>query len=865
MLNLIEKQIKKIELNKYKSIINKIEKENDIYKDYSNEDLKKEFLELKNKKDELKGLSLSKELSKRFFNLTPYKTQLTASLVLKSGYISEQGTGEGKTLSVVLAILLNYLDGKNAHIVTANDYLVLRDFNFSKPLFDFLGITSSFLYDYQSFEEKKQVYKSDVVYSVSKNLVFDYLHYNRIKAKDMLFSERKDLVIIDEIDFVLIDEARTPIILSGLLNTDKDLYIRFQEYQKDFSGITKEEMKTTSEEKDFIYTSESLELTEKGFSLLESKLIKDNLISKKEDLYEGVGFIYIKHLEKALRANYLLLEDVHYLKNDNQIILINPQTGRPQPGKRFSSGNHQALEAKEGLEIQHDAKTLAQTTLQNFFKKYDKISGTTGTAQTEETEFKEFYNLRVLPIEPNRPLQRIDANDLLFLTESARINALVEDVKDNQKNGRPTLIGTLSVSSSEIIAKRFTVEGIHFELLNAKNHEREAHIIANAGKKGAVTIATNMAGRGTDIMLGGNKAETIQEILTQNEDLTEVEAENQWLEDNKEVIEAGGLSVIGIGRSSSRRLDNQLIGRCGRQGDPGFTKFYLTLDDDLFVNASTNLLRSQWTKENANDGLSMPILTKIIRESQKAYEGSSFQMRKTLLKFDNINSEQREIFYDWRKKVVFSEDFSNLIIKYMTDVISKIITSNLENEDFFANDLSKIEKDFEKDLSLSLKIKEVMKKEDLVDEDDLLDYIKKILIDGYNEKMSVLSDSDKIRIEKEILLDVMDENFSENISNLESMRTNAGLRAYAQKNPIDEYQKEALEMFSNLVIDIKKDFCALLIGFSPLSLLQQKEKMKEMQEELEKEKEISKKQSSKNLDVNEISRSLPKYTEGIGI
>jgi len=515
MLKYFDAFMKKMALNRYNSIVSSVKDSRGSYKNLSNDDLKKDFLKLKNKdfKEYKEALSIISELSDRFFSLVPFDSQLQGSLIINDGMIAEMKTGEGKTLVTVMSLLLNYLLENNAHIVTANEYLVKRDYDFSKPLFEFLGITSSFIHEEQTTKEKQAVYNSDIVYSTSKGLVFDYLSNNRFKSEDMLFNEQRDFIIVDEVDFVLIDEARTPIILSGMLETDHSLYLELQELQKDFIGAHKTK-EGEHEDPDFFYTNEMLELTEKGYNLLESKLLKKGIITDKKFLYDGSGFRYIKAIERALRANYIFKANIHYLVDNDEIITINGQTGRPQPGRRFSDGLHQALEAKEGVKINNDAQSLAQTTLQNYFKKYNKIAGTTGTATTEETEFKEFYFLKVIPVKTNKPLIRIDSDDILFLSKKAMHKSLIIDLNENLKTGRPTLMGVQSVSESEGIAKLLRSENISFEILDAKNHLRESYVIEQAGKVGSVTVATNMAGRGTDIMLGGNKEIVVKELMS---------------------------------------------------------------------------------------------------------------------------------------------------------------------------------------------------------------------------------------------------------------------------------------------------------------------------------------------------------------
>lgn len=865
MLKYIDNVTKKMALNRYNSILKQIKKLEGKYNDLSNDELKNKLLSLKSDKfkNYPEALVLIKQLSKRFFLLDPYEVQIKGALVLNDGMIAEMKTGEGKTLVTVISLILNYLSNKNAHIVTANDYLVKRDYDFSKPLFDFLGITSAFIEEGQNIQEKQSVYNSDIVYSTSKGLVFDYLNNNRFKSKEMIFNERRDFIIVDEVDFVLIDEARTPIILSGVLETDKEMYKLFQEIQEGFKGSHKNK-ELEVDDPDFFYTTEVLELTEKGFNKLENKLIEKGIIDNKRFLYDGSGFKYIKYIERALRANYIFKKDIHYLVQDDKVVIINGQTGRPQHGRRFSDGLHQALEVKENVTINSDAQSLAQTTLQNYFRKYKKIAGTTGTALTEEMEFKEFYFMKVLPIETNKPLIRKDTNDILFMTKKAMKKNLVLDIKENLKDGRPTLIGVQSVTDSEDIAKLLSSQGISFEVLDAKNHEREAYIIEQAGKSGSVTIATNMAGRGTDIMLGGNRDSEISKFLEDNPSSNKDDALAFWKQEHDKVVDAGGLSVMGVGRSESRRLDNQLIGRAGRQGDPGMTKYYLTLEDPLFSNIDTTFLKNHWKKENEDAPLSANLISKIVREAQKSTEGHGFNMRKNLLKFDNINTEQREIFYDWRRKVVYSEDLSNVVKVYFKDVISNIIEVNSIMEEFLANDLASMEKDFKKYLGLDISIRDVYEKEDLNDAEDLIDFIYGVIIKNYEEKSKILEKSDMHLIEKDALLRIMDQDWAENISSLEEMRISTGLRAYAQKNPLDEYQKEALEMFKNLVMNVKKDFCLLLMKFSPYAVIENREQEKRQYEEHMKKSEDNLKKEETSIDGSKLN-FLPRPIEGVGI
>lgn len=839
MFGKLEKIKKNLILSRYNNIIKSSNNMMKEYENFENQILKEKFIKLKSdsfsKYDE--AITIIRILSDRFLGLKPFQSQIKGALVLKDGYIAEMKTGEGKTLSTTIALLINYLSNKNAHIVTANEYLVKRDFLFSEKLFNFLEVKSFYLENNLDVKTKKIAYESDVLYSTSKLLIYDYLYNNNFKSKELIFNEKRDFVIVDEIDFILIDEARTPISIAGSLASDVDMYINLQELQKEFIGAIKD-LEDQPEDPDFIYNDDNLEITEKGYNLLEKKLIESKIIEDKNDLYGNIGLKYIRNIEKTLRANYLFKKNINYFIKDDEAVIIDSKTGRAQPTLRYSNGLHQMIEAKEGLKIKEESKTMAQTTIQNYFKKYKKISGTTGTALSEETEFNEFYFMKVLPIETNKKLIRIDSEDLLFLNKKAMKYNLLIDIKNNIQNGQPSLIGVLSVEDSEDIANMLKDENINFEVLDAKNNEREAYIIEQAGKSGAVTVATNMAGRGTDIMLGGNKDIEIKRYIEENPEATEDDAFNNWKKQNNDVINSGGLSIMGIGRNFSRRLDDQLIGRAGRQGDPGFTKFYITLEDPIFANMSTNYLKSQWSKENELASISAKFISNIIKSAQKNYDNRNFHSRKTLLRFDNINTEQREIFYGWRRKVVLSDNLENIIKNYFYDTINSIVDINFESN-FNKQELEKVENNLLKELNLDINLKDLIKEKNVNDLENLKNIISNDLYEKYKEKTIILDKKDKNLIEKDLLLRVMDINWSDNISDLEEMRISTSLRSYAQKNPLEEYQKEAYLMFQNLIIDIKKDFCNALIKFSPLSLLEsKKEKEKEIENEILKRKEI---------------------------
>ncbi len=869
MIGYIEKILNNFEIKKHDTLLKGRHAFKKEMENKTDEELKNLLVSIKEEKlteskIQSKTIQAISELSKRFFGLDPYDSQIRAALVLTKGQIAELGTGEGKTLSIVIAIILNFLRNEKTHIVTANSYLVERDQSFSENLFNFLGIKTIALSSEMPFELRKIVYTYDAVYSTSALLAFDYLNNNRIVVPELEFKEVRDCIIIDEIDFVLIDEARTPIVLSSTAEAEIDLYRVFQDIQTDFKGCLKnsdEKGTTEYENAHFLYNEETVQLTDNGFKLLEEKLIEKRLVENVSEIYEASGFSYITYLEKALRANHLLKENVSYIMVNGQITPINTQTGRPQVGNRFSGGVHQALEAKMGLDIKPDSQTIGQTTLQNYFGKYKKLSGTTGTAATESAEFKEFYGLRVLPLSPSKPSQRKDYGDMLYLNKNARNLAILEKTKENISVMRPTLIGTQTLDESEAVAALFEREGIHFNLLNAKNHEKEAEIVANAGRIGSITIATNMAGRGTDIMLGGNKDMLFGHVSGEER----IEKEKSWQEEHDKVVSVGGLSVIGVARAMSRRLDNQLIGRAGRQGDPGETQFYLSLEDVLFQNMPTAHLQANWQKTSPVEGLSFPMLTKLVRDAQKNYEGLNFGARKNLFKFDSINAQQREIFYEWRKNILSRDGFSDLFEKYLKSVLNGIISTNRNAEDFLANDFVEMEKDYERLLGEKIDMRELCKTHSLDDDEDFVGFVVNALTESYKEKMTAFVDEDKTKIERNLLLKTMDESYAEILSDLDAMRSSTGLRAYAQKNPFDEYQQEALEMFENLVKDVKSDFCQLLLKLSPYSYLRNQEDDLDEKESTNTTVDFRVKKFIRNPKPNGVPYKIGGYLPSIGV
>ena len=803
------------ELNKKVELINAQEVE---LEKLSDEDIKTRFQEIKqrtNREDvyslEIDAFALVREAAKRTLGQRHYDVQLFGGMVLLRNKIAEMKTGEGKTLVSTLPIALRALYGKGVHVVTVNDYLAKRDAEWMSPIYNFLGLEVGLIYANQEYEEKKAAYRKDITYGTNNEFGFDYLRDNMAQTKEQLTQGDLFYSVIDEVDSILVDEARTPLIISGRVDESTKWYLQFSKLVK---GM-KEDIHYEIEE-----SKKQIHPTEAGIELVEKQLGVNNL-------YEHTETNFIHYLTASLRAKAIYLKDVDYIVSDGQLKIVDEFTGRVLEGRRYSDGLHQALEAKEGLKIQDENQTLASITYQNYFRMYENLSGMTGTAKTEEDELIQIYNLEVVDIPTNVPVARDDKQDAVYKTRQAKINAVIQDIDARNKNGQPVLLGTVSVESSEELSKALTNKGIKHSVLNAKNHEQEASIVAQAGRLGSVTVATNMAGRGVDIKLGGNPEEMAL-LTANNENKLEddnfiknktIEYEKQTVEEKKKVLELGGLYVLGTERHESRRIDNQLRGRSGRQGDPGESRFYISLEDDLMRRFQGERIQSIMDKLNLPDEerIEQNMVTKSIERAQAQVESLNFEIRKNVLKFDQVLNQQREVIYKWRRNLLISEDISDLLKEWFEDIKEDVS----QNIDSFKKTYESLE-DFESLVNDELNelLSEEKKKEVLLDTkiDDTLNIGQNFETLFYkNEQKDSLN---FWNLGRAAALSFIDQTWKNHLSEMDYLRSGIGLRAMGQRDPLVEYQKEGYDLFEELIFSVKSSVIRLLLNFDGMNQTQ---------------------------------------------
>ena len=807
------------ELNKKVELINAQEEE---LEKLSDEDIKNLFQEIKQRMTsedvyslEIDAFALVREAAKRTLGQRHYDVQLFGGMVLLRNKIAEMKTGEGKTLVSTLPIALRALYGKGVHVVTVNDYLAKRDAEWMSPIYNFLGLEVGLIYANQEYEEKKAAYRKDITYGTNNEFGFDYLRDNMAQTKEQLTQGDLFYSVIDEVDSILVDEARTPLIISGRVDESTKWYLQFSKLVK---GM-KEDIHYEIEE-----SKKQIHPTEAGIELVEKQLGVNNL-------YEHTETNFIHYLTASLRAKAIYLKDVDYIVSDGQLKIVDEFTGRVLEGRRYSDGLHQALEAKEGLKIQDENQTLASITYQNYFRMYENLSGMTGTAKTEEDELIQIYNLEVVDIPTNVPVARDDKQDAVYKTRQAKINAVIQDIDARNKNGQPVLLGTVSVESSEELSKALTNKGIKHSVLNAKNHEQEASIVAQAGRLGAVTVATNMAGRGVDIKLGGNPEEMAL-LTANNENKLEddnfiknktIEYEKQTVEEKKKVLELGGLYVLGTERHESRRIDNQLRGRSGRQGDPGESRFYISLEDDLMRRFQGERIQSIMDKLNLPDEerIEQNMVTKSIERAQAQVESLNFEIRKNVLKFDQVLNQQREVIYKWRRNLLISEDISDLLKDWFED-IKEDVSQNIES---FKKTYESLE-DFENLVNDELNelLSEEKKKEVLLDTkiDDTLNIGQNFEDLFYkNEQKDSLN---FWNLGRAAALSFIDQTWKNHLSEMDYLRSGIGLRAMGQRDPLVEYQKEGYDLFEELIFSVKSSVVRLLLNFDGMNQTQTESK-----------------------------------------
>ncbi|MGY4104430.1 preprotein translocase subunit SecA [Ignavigranum ruoffiae] len=768
--NLIEND--KAELRRTGKMADRIMAMEERYRDMTDEQLREQtvlFRQRLAKGETLEDIleeafAVVREAARRVLGLFPYKVQIQGGIVLHGGNIAEMKTGEGKTLTETMPVYLNALAGKGVHVVTVNDYLATRDSQEMGEVYRFLGLTVGLNLNSMNSSQKREAYNCDITYSTNNELGFDYLRDNMVVYKEQMVQRPLYFAVVDEVDSILIDEARTPLIISGQAGKSTALYNRADYFVK---GLREEE--------DY-----SIDLTSKSIALTDVGVDKAESVFRLDNLYDVDNTALVHHIDQSLRANYIMLKDIDYVVDEGQVKIVDSFTGRIMEGRRYSDGLHQAIEAKENVQIENESKTMATITFQNYFRMYEKLSGMTGTAKTEEEEFREIYNMNVVQVPTNRPVIRDDQADLLYPNLRSKFNAVVEEIKERHAKGQPILVGTVAVETSEYLSKLLTRAGIPHEVLNAKNHFKEAEIVMQAGQKGAVTIATNMAGRGTDIKLGSG------------------------------VKEVGGLCVIGTERHESRRIDDQLRGRSGRQGDPGASQFYLSLEDDLMRRFGSDRIKAIWEKLNADDeeandmAIQSKMLSRQVESAQKRVEGNNYDTRKNVLEYDEVMREQREVIYKQRLDVINAEES-------LTPYVKAMMHRTIERQVALAIDEDKRTANLEEIINFAhanLMSEDDISVEDLANksEKEMISYIYGLTEKLYDEKLSQLYGPEQVlEFEKVIILKVVDSKWTDHIDAMDHLRQGVGLRAYAQTNPLTEYQTEGYERFEEMISAIEFD------------------------------------------------------------
>ena len=772
-----------------------------------------------------------RETARRVLEMRHFDVQMIGGIVLHQGKITEMRTGEGKTLVATLAAYLNALSGGSVHVITVNDYLAKRDAEWMAPLYQALGMSIGIIQSFQGAEvpssfiinhadetnqanpcNRKQAYTADIIYGTNNEFGFDYLRDNMVLSLADKTQRDLSFAIIDEVDSILIDEARTPLIISGAAQDSSELY---KSMNKLVLKLEPQQQLEVDEQEsdpkgDFVLDEKTrgVELTELGHQKIEQILIKAGLLAKDENLYQATNLGLLHHVHSALRAQHLFHKDVEYIVEGGEAVLIDEHTGRTMHGRRLSEGLHQAIEAKEGLSIQQESQTLASTTFQNYFRLYQKLSGMTGTADTEAYEFQQIYGLQVMVIPTNVEVRRIDHNDMIFISQQEKYEAVIGDVKELVEKGAPVLVGTASVESSEILSGLLKQAKIEHSVLNAKQHEREANIIVNAGRPGAVTIATNMAGRGTDIVLGGNLEAELKELEQKNANESAIEAAKQdWQQRHDKVIEAGGLHIVGTERHESRRIDNQLRGRSGRQGDPGWSRFYLSLEDPLMRLFASDRVKNMMRALGMEHGESIEhrMVTNAIVKAQRKVEGRNFDIRKHLLEYDDVANDQRQVVYQQRNDLLSDEDISDVITNVRDDVVNSTISAFIPPESLEEQwDIAGLEKALNTEFAIKLPLQKWLHEDQRFSEEQLRERVVVEIQTSYEQRYAHVGSAMR-EIERQIMLQLLDTLWKDHLTNMDQLRQGIGLRAYAQKNPKQEYKRESYDLFEQLLENIKHD------------------------------------------------------------
>ena len=838
-----EKEVKRVMpiVNKINSLEPEMEKLTDHELKEKTNYFKKQLSEGKTLDDILpEAFAVVREASKRALGMRHFDVQLIGGIILHQGRIAEMKTGEGKTLVATLPVYLNALEGKGVHVITVNDYLAKRDSEWMGKLYKFLGLSVGLVIAGMDPQAKQKAYAADITYGTNNEFGFDYLRDNMVIYQNQLVQRGLHYAIVDEIDSILIDEARTPLIISGRANESSDLYKRADNFVKKLEAkvIVEEDVKDFEQAEDNEKYDYIVDLKAKSASLTQKGIKKAEEFFNLENFNDLENSTIVHHVNQALRANGVMKKDIDYIVKDGEVLIVDEFTGRIMYGRRYNNGLHQAIEAKEKVKIADESKTLATITFQNFFRMYDKLSGMTGTAMTEEAEFEEIYNLDVVEIPTNKPMVRKDENDVIYKNERAKFKAVVESIKQSHEKGQPVLIGTVSIEKSEKLSKLLDKERIPHEVLNAKSHEKEAMIVAQAGKFGAVTIATNMAGRGTDIMLGGNSEYLAKEEMRKNkvpENLIEeantyYETDDQDIlrareqfnklvekydekikEEKQKVIDAGGLKIIGTERHESRRIDNQLRGRSGRQGDVGESRFFIGLDDDLMKIFGGDAITKVYNTLGADED--MPIASRLIsravENAQKKVEGRNFSIRKNVLKYDDVMNAQREIIYKQRREVLDGEDIHSNILNMIKSIAEETVAMFVEGEDGKTINVEALNTEITNEFGLEMYD---FIKEHENDSNAIVEELEKQALNKYQAKEEEITSEKMRELERVVMLKVVDEKWMNHIDNMDELKNGIGLRAYGQQDPVVKYRMEGMDMFEEMIANIKVDVVKILMN-----------------------------------------------------
>ncbi|MDF9389524.1 preprotein translocase subunit SecA [Vibrio sp. 1151_11] len=809
-------------LRRLKKIVKEINSYEPTFEALTDEELKAKTVEFRQRLEQGETLdqllpeafATVREASKRVYGMRHFDVQLIGGMVLNAGQIAEMRTGEGKTLTATLPAYLNALPGKGVHIVTVNDYLAKRDAETNRPLFEFLGMTVGINVPNMPPQEKKLSYQADILYGTNNEFGFDYLRDNMAFRKEDRVQRERFFAVVDEVDSILIDEARTPLIISGPAEDSSELYIRIntlipllQKQDKEDSEEYRGDGHYTVDEK-----SKQVHLTETGQEFVEELMVKNGLMEEGDTLYSPTNISLLHHVNAALRAHVLFEKNVDYIvTEEDEVVIVDEHTGRTMPGRRWSEGLHQAVEAKEGVKIQNENQTLASITFQNYFRLYEKLSGMTGTADTEAFEFQSIYGLETVVIPTNKPMVRDDMPDVVYRTEAEKFAAIIEDIKARVAKGQPTLVGTVSIEKSELLSNALKQAKVKHNVLNAKFHEKEAEIVAQAGIPGAVTIATNMAGRGTDIVLGGSWQAQIEQLENPTqEQIDEIKA--KWKEVHNQVLAAGGLHIIGTERHESRRIDNQLRGRSGRQGDAGSSRFYLSMEDSLLrIFTSDRMASLIQSGMDEGEAIESKMLSRSIEKAQRKVEGRNFDIRKQLLEYDDVANDQRKVVYELRDELMEADDISEMIEQNRQDVLTSVIDEYIPPqslEDMW--DVKGLEDRLKNDFDLELPLQQWLDADDKLYEEALRERILEQAVSVYREKEKAVGASVLRNFEKSVMLQTLDTLWKEHLAAMDHLRQGIHLRGYAQKNPKQEYKRESFELFEELLNSLKTDVITIL-------------------------------------------------------